>query len=166
VRGLDYYCRTTFEWKSDGLGAQNAVAAGGRYDGLVKALGGPPTAGVGFALGVERLMLLLSGACHGARKVPLLYLAWIGTEARDWIFPVAHKARRGGFRVEIEGQDRSLKSQMRRADKLGAQLVLILGPEELAKGSAILRHMETKQQSEIGLKDLEEDIGASLRAAS
>lgn len=166
VRGLDYYCRTTFEWKNNRLGAQDAVAAGGRYDGLVKALGGPPTAGVGFALGMERLMLLLSSESQESHQVPLLYLAWIGKEARDRGFPLAHKARRGGFRVEIEGQERSLKSQMRRADKLGARLVLILGPEELEKGKAVLRHMETKQQSEIDLTDLEGNIVASLRAAS
>ena len=111
-------------------------------------------------------MLLLSQENYGSRRAPLIYLAWIGEEARDQFFPLAHKARHGGLRVEIEGQDRGLKSQMRRADKLGAQLVLILGPEELEKGRAVLRHMETKQQSEIELKDLEENTVASLQAAS
>jgi len=165
VRGLDYYCRTTFEWKDARLGAQDAVAAGGRYDGLVKALGGPPTAGVGFALGVERLMLLLAQKSDDPKRAPLVYFAWIGEVARCRMFPLAHQVRRAGVRVEIEGQDRSLKSQMRRADKLGARLVLILGPEELEQGRAVLRHMETKQQSEVDLNDLEERIVASVRAA-
>lgn len=166
VRGLDYYCRTTFEWKNDRLGAQNAVAAGGRYDGLVEALGGPRTAGVGFALGVERLMLLLAETGNAPAVRPLVYIAWIGEDVRDRMFEVAHKARQSGVRIEIEGEERSLKSQMRRADKLGAERVLIVGPDEMSKGRAVLRHMSTKQQSEVDLSRFEDNILASLRAAS
>jgi histidyl-tRNA synthetase len=129
VRGLDYYCRTTFEWTSDQLGAQSAVAAGGRYDGLVEELGGPPIPGVGFAMGVERLTLLLRMKDSGAPRGPSVYVLWIGEKARDWAFPVVHRLRREGLAVEMEGETRSMKSQMRRADKLGAQAVLIVGDD-------------------------------------
>lgn len=151
VRGLDYYCRTTFEWTSDRLGAQSAVAAGGRYDGLVQELGGPPIPGVGFALGVERLTLLLRSKENGAARGPSVYVVWIGAKARDWAFPIVRKLRQEGLTAEMEGEARSMKSQMRRADKLGAQSVLIVGDAELEKGQALLRDMASKQQREIDL---------------
>ncbi len=160
VRGLDYYCRTTFEWKAEtGLGSQNTVAAGGRYDGLVQSLGGPPVAGVGFALGVERLALLLSESEADEPAAPLLYLAWMGEEAQRWTFALAHRLRRRGRRVELEGETRSLKSQMRRADKLGASVVLIAGPDEMEKGRALVRRMSTKEQAEVDFADVEESLG-------
>ena len=103
------------------LGSQSAVAAGGRYDGLVQQLGGPPIPGVGFAMGVERLTMLLRHARSGGDTGgPAVYFAWIGAKSRDWVFPVAHRLRRQGIGVEIEAESRSLKSQMRRADKLKA----------------------------------------------
>ncbi len=155
VRGLDYYCRTTFEWTSDRLGSQNTVAAGGRYDGLVQELGGPAIPGVGFAIGVERLMLLLQSTKTTELPAPSLFVVWIGEKARDWAFPVAHRLRRSGLTVEMEGEQRSMKSQMRRADKLRAHSVVIVGDDELQKGKVILRDMASKQQHEIGLKELE-----------
>ena len=158
VRGLDYYCRTAFEWTSSRLGSQNAVAAGGRYDGLVEDLGGPPTPGVGFAMGMERLVLLLGlkGAREAAR--PGLYLVWVGAKARAWAFPVVHRLRRRGFNAEMEGEEKSLKSQMRRADKLRARFVLIVGDEELKSGKGILRDMDSKEQLEVSLDRVEEDL--------
>jgi histidyl-tRNA synthetase len=158
VRGLDYYCRTTFEWTSSRLGSQNAVAAGGRYDGLVEDLGGPSIPGVGFALGMERLVLLLGVKEGGIAPRLTLYLAWLGEEARDWAFPMVHQLRQRGVKVDTEGEERSLKSQMRRADKLRAIFVLIVGEEELRKGSGILRHMDTKKQSEVTLGKIDEDL--------
>jgi histidyl-tRNA synthetase len=155
VRGLDYYCRTTFEWTTALLGSQSAVAAGGRYDGLVAELGGPAIAGVGFALGVERLIMLLKMQERPAPEGPAIYIAWIGEQARDWAFPLAHRLRRHGLAVEMEGETRSLKSQMRRADKLKARSVLIAGEDELNKGAVVLREMATKRQEEIQLGDLE-----------
>jgi histidyl-tRNA synthetase len=155
VRGLDYYCRTTFEWTSDRLGSQNAVAAGGRYDGLVEALGGPPTPGIGFAMGMERLALLL-GKKENPR--PFLYVSWMGGAARDWAFPFIQALRERGVSAEMEGEEKSLKSQMRRADKLRAELVLIVGDNELKSGRAILRHMDTKNQEEIELAHLPEAL--------
>lgn len=159
VRGLDYYCRTTFEWKAGaGLGSQNTVAAGGRYDGLAQSLGGPAVAGVGFALGVERLALLLSEVNVGGSPSRLLYLAWMGDEAQRWVYFLAHRLRRQGFRVEVEGEARSLKSQMRRADKLGAHGVLIVGPDEIKRGMAQLRDMATKDQGELGFDRIDESL--------
>jgi len=154
VRGLDYYCRTTFEWTSEHLGSQSAVAAGGRYDGLVEALGGPLIPGVGFAMGVERLTMLLRMRDSAAARGPSVYVVWIGEKARDWAFPVVHRLRRDGVVVEMEGDTRSMKSQMRRADKLGAQAVLIVGDDELQKGRALLRDMASKQQEEIALAEI------------
>ena len=158
VRGLDYYCRTTFEWTTTQLGAQGTVAAGGRYDGLVQELGGPAIAGVGFAMGVERLTMLLSLQEAQVASGPSFYVAWVGEKARDWAFPLVHRLRHQGLAVEIEGEARSLKSQMRRADKLKSASVLIVGDDELAKGKAILRNMASKQQEEICLDSVETEL--------
>jgi histidyl-tRNA synthetase len=160
VRGLDYYCRTTFEWTTTQLGSQSAVAAGGRYDGLVEQLGGPAIPGVGFAMGVERLTMLLRMQEAAAAKGPSLFVVWVGEKARDWAFPLVHRLRQKGVSVEIEGETRSLKSQMRRADKLKAVSVLIVGDDELAKGKAVLRDMASKQQAEIGLDGIESELAA------
>ena len=155
VRGLDYYCRTTFEWTTTLLGSQSAIAAGGRYDGLVEELGGPPVPGVGFALGVERLTMLLKMQERPGPVGPSIYVVWVGEKARDWAFPMVHRLREKGLAVEMEGDVRSLKSQMRRADKLKAVSVLIVGDDELGKGAAILRDMASKQQEAIELANLE-----------
>jgi histidyl-tRNA synthetase len=158
VRGLDYYCRTTFEWTSTQLGAQSAVAAGGRYDGLVQELGGPAIPGVGFAIGVERLTMLLRMQEMPAPPGPSCFVVWVGERARDWAFPLVRRLRQKGLSVELEGESRSLKSQMRRADKLKAALVLIVGDDELVKGKAILRDMASKQQEEISLDQVEIEL--------
>lgn len=160
VRGLDYYCRTTFEWSTTLLGAQSAVAAGGRYDGLVEQLGGPPIPGVGFAMGVERLTMLLKLQEAAGAGGPSLFVVWVGERARDWAFPIVHRLRRNGISVELEGEARSVKSQMRRADKLKAVSVLIIGEDELAKGKAVLRDMASKRQTEIELEHIESEMAA------
>lgn len=156
VRGLDYYCRTAFEWTSERLGAQNAVAAGGRYDGLAEDLGGPPTPGVGFAVGMERLVALLGTRELQRSAQPRLYLAWLGSQARAWAFAAAHKLRQRGISAEMDGEERSLKSRMRRADKLRSRFVLIVGEEELKSGKGTLRDMERKEQFEVDLSALGE----------
>jgi len=160
VRGLDYYCRTTFEWTTTKLGSQSAVAAGGRYDGLVQQLGGPAIPGVGFAMGVERLTMLLRLQAGAAEAGPALYIVWIGEKGRDWAFPLVHRLRQQGVNVEMEGDVRSMKSQMRRADKLRARSVLIVGDDELAKGKVLLRDMARKQQQEIELENIEAELMA------
>jgi histidyl-tRNA synthetase len=155
VRGLDYYCRTTFEWTSNKLGSQNAIAAGGRYDGLVEDLGGPSIPGIGFALGVERLTLLLGMAGPAVPPPLALYVVWIGSKAREWAFPLVHCLRQKGLAVEMEGEEKSLKSQMRRADKLKATSVLLVGEDELEKGAVVLRDMAGKHQTEVALDQVE-----------
>jgi histidyl-tRNA synthetase len=158
VRGLDYYCRTTFEWTSSQLGSQNAIAAGGRYDGLVEDLGGPSIPGIGFALGVERLTLLLGMSGPAIPQPVALYVVWVGARAREWAFPLVHRLRQQGLTVEMEGEEKSLKSQMRRADKLKAASVLIVGEDELNKRTAIVRDMASKQQTEVALDGVEAEL--------
>jgi histidyl-tRNA synthetase len=143
VRGLDYYVRTAFEVTAPNLGAQNAVGGGGRYDGLVEALGGPPLAGVGFALGVER-MLLSAGetAVDLAPEASVIPLAERATSAA---FRVARRLRAAGVRVELESAGRSLKSAMRRADKLGARFAVLIGDAELDAGRATVRDLRAQR---------------------
>jgi histidyl-tRNA synthetase len=157
VRGLDYYCRTAFEVVAEGLGAQNAVGGGGRYDGLVASLGGPSVAGIGFALGVERLVIALHGV-EAASEFDL-FIAPLGERAEMRAFRLARELRRSGLRLEIEPGRKSLKSHMRRAAKLGAAFVLIVGDDELARGAAVLRDMRSQTQAETTL-----DPAAILRA--
>lgn len=155
VRGLDYYMRTAFEFTTDQLGAQNAISAGGRYDGLVRDLGGPEVAGVGFALGIERLVLLLEA--QGKAKPPaqdIIYCAVLGEAALEKALPIIQQLRSDCVRVEWDFASKSLKAQMRRADKLGAESVIILGDDEIAKGIAQVRNMRTKEQHEVRLSDL------------
>jgi len=153
VRGLDYYTRTTFEMVTGSLGAQNAVAAGGRYDGLIRDLGGPPLPGIGFAMGLERLVLLKSGAAATASR-PALFLAALGAEPARQAFLLMAQLQRLGLHVEMDYEGKSLKSQLRRADKLRARFVLILGEEELSRQSAPLRDMDTSSQEEVPLAAL------------
>jgi histidyl-tRNA synthetase len=145
VRGLDYYCRTAFEVSAHGLGAQNAVGGGGRYDGLVKALGGPDVPGIGFALGVERLILSMADTAAAPRLLPEVFLAPLGGAAEAEAMHLAHRWRREGMRVDIGSGTKSLKSQMRLGDKLGAAYVLILGDDELAARALTVRDMSAKR---------------------
>ncbi|MBI2964170.1 MAG: histidine--tRNA ligase [Deltaproteobacteria bacterium] len=149
VRGLDYYCRTAFEIVAEGLGAQNAIGGGGRYDGLVASLGGPSVPGVGFALGVERLVLALRVPEAAA---PFdVFVAPLGDPAEARAFRLARELRREGLRLEIEPGRKSLKSHLRRADKLGAAFVLIVGDEELSRGTVVIRDMRGQRQLEAPL---------------
>jgi histidyl-tRNA synthetase len=157
VRGLDYYTRTTFELVMGHMGAQNTVAAGGRYDGLVKDIGGPATPGIGFALGVERAISLMD-----TRNVvfprPALFIAALGPEAVALVLPLVHHLKSSGIPIETDYTGASLKSQMKKADKSGAGLTLIIGEQEMQSGIAVLRNMQTKEQTEIALKNIEEDL--------
>jgi histidyl-tRNA synthetase len=130
----------------------------------VQALGGPAIPGVGFAIGVERIAMLLKMQERPAFGELAIYVVWVGENARDWAFPVVHQLRQKGLAVEMEGDVRSLKSQMRRADKLQASSVLIIGDEELNKGVAILRDMASKQQEEVRLDNLVAVLAAQRRS--
>jgi len=135
VRGLDYYTRTTFEVTSENLGAQNAVAAGGRYDRLVKEFGGPDTPAIGFAIGMERLVELLKQSAQIAAPVPEIFIAAIGERAGHEGLLLADRIRGKGLWVETGEAGSSLKSQMRRADRLSAKYVFILGDDEIDSGT-------------------------------
>jgi histidyl-tRNA synthetase len=154
VRGLDYYMRTAFEFTTTKLGAQNAVAAGGRYDGLVKSFGGPDVAGVGCALGVERLLLLLKKSEEEVKREDMIFFAALGDKAQERIFPVIQALRKNGVRVEWDYTDRSLKAQMRRANKQNAHSVVIFGEEEMKKGEAQIKDMLTGEQRTVSLNYL------------
>lgn len=144
VRGLDYYCRTSFEVLAQGLGSQNAVCGGGRYDGLVEQLGGPAVPGIGFAIGVERLVMLLQAQGRDFMTPPDVFIAPLGTAAESQAFTIARRLRTAGYRVELESGGRGLKTQMRRADKLNARHVLIIGENELAAHRGTVRDMQAK----------------------
>jgi histidyl-tRNA synthetase len=156
ARGLDYYTRTAFEVVAEGLGAQNTVAAGGRYDGLVQDLGGPDIPGIGFAIGVERLLLIVPEE-HQSRA-PSVFIAALGNEPQQEAFRVGFKLNRAGMRTMMDYEGRSLKAQMRRADKFGARYVLILGEDELRSGTATLRDMEDGRQEEVPLSSIFEQL--------
>lgn len=164
VRGLDYYTRTTFEVVAGGLGAQNAVAAGGRYDQLVAALGGPDIAGIGFAIGMERLLLITPD--EQLHCGPSLFIAALGEGLQREAFGLSYKLNREGVRTLIDYEGRSLKAQMRRADKLGARYVLIIGEDEQRRGQVILRDMEEKKQEEIPLSSIFEEILRRVKGRS
>jgi histidyl-tRNA synthetase len=157
VRGLDYYTRTTFELVMGHMGAQNTVAAGGRYDGLVKEIGGPATPGIGFALGVERAISLMDTG-NVVFPRPALFIAALGPEAVALVLPLVHHLKSSGIPIDTDYTGASLKSQMKKADKSGAGLTLIIGEQEMKSGVAVLRNMQTKEQTEIALKNIEEEL--------
>jgi histidyl-tRNA synthetase len=147
VRGLDYYTRTTFEVTSGALGAQNSVLGGGRYDGLMKDLGGPDHSGIGFALGMERLVMLLAEPRPAGRCD--VFLAPLAPAALDPALLLQRALRRSGVAVLMDPEGRSFKSQMKRADKLGARFVAMLGEDEIKKGVWTLRDMAGSSQEEV-----------------
>ena len=148
VRGLDYYTRTIFEVIIPGIGAQSAVAGGGRYDNLVEMLGGKPTPATGFAIGMDRLLPCVP---EPEEKQRPLFLALLGEEGVKVGLRWAKVLRANGIWTEIDYRLGSLKSQLKRANHLNALLALIIGEDEVKKGRAILRNMDTKEQKEVPL---------------
>jgi len=165
VRGLDYYVRTAFELTTTALGAQNAVAGGGRYDGLIELLGGPADPGIGFAIGIERVVLLLPGPADGrdGRK-PFAFLIPLGDEALKTLLPVATAVRARGVAVEIGYGDRKLRGELERANRLGARWAIIVGDTELTRGEAVLRDMGAGSQAAVALPELADEIARRLEA--
>lgn len=155
VRGLDYYTRTAFEVVSKSLGSQNAVAGGGRYDNLVRELGGPDVPGIGFAIGLERLASLAPKDPRELVGRPGLFIAALGDVARFWAFTLCNYFRMLGIRTELSHYEKSLKSQMKRSDKMGSRFTLILGDKEVAEKKAGLRDMESGVQEEISLENFD-----------
>ena len=147
VRGLDYYSRTAFEVIHPGLGAKDVIMGGGRYDGLAEMLGGPSTPGIGFGSGLERLLLALGDS--DALPGPDLYIAAASPEARDPAFALAIEARRAGLSAEIDYSQRSLKTQMKAANRLGARVVALIGEDEQKANTVTLRNMVTGDQTSV-----------------
>jgi histidyl-tRNA synthetase len=164
VRGLDYYTRTTFEVLASNLGAQNALLGGGRYDGLVKDLGGPDRVGIGFAAGVERLVLALPDTAGRVAGPPEAFVAAIGEAPRNSAFHLVREMRLAGIRAEIDYDGRSLRGQLKRADRLAAPLVLIIGDDELARGQVRAKDMRTGEQRDVARAEILPFVQA--RAAS
>jgi histidyl-tRNA synthetase len=188
VRGLDYYVRTAFEVNSRNLGAQNAVGAGGRYDGLVAALGGASVPGIGFAVGIERLTIAMSSshqrdtvdaATKVARRAKLsvpgsdsrpvtsidVAVLALGDRALQQAAVLVRQMRRSGLAVELASPARGLKAQLRRADRVGARLALIIGDEELSRGMATLRDMSSGTQRDIPLEQAAQTVRAAAIGA-
>ena len=153
VRGLDYYTRTAFEVVSTAVGAQNAVAAGGRYDGLVAALGGSAVAGTGFAIGIERIALALEAAKVAGARADVVVIA-LGEKALAPAVAMARELRAHDLRVEMLSPERSLKALLKRADRLGVRLAAIIGDDEIARGVVQLRDLKASSQREVARAEL------------
>lgn len=154
VRGLDYYCHSAFEFKTDRLGAQDTLMGGGRYDGLVEIMGGPPTPGVGWAAGIERMALLLMDPETPARPFALVPL---GSEAESRALAIAHDLRRAGLVVDL-GYGGNLKKRMQRANKINARAAILIGDDELAREAATVKNLETGVQEIISFDALIERL--------
>ena len=157
VRGLDYYTRTAFEFVAEGLGAQNAVGGGGRYDGLSESLGGPSLPGIGFALGVDRILLARGEQADAPRGLDV-YVVAVGDGADRDAFKLVTRLRKAGFAAEADLVGRSMKGQMKQADRSGARWAAILGDRERAAGKVILKDLLSAQQQEIDLAEVEEAL--------
>jgi histidyl-tRNA synthetase len=162
VRGLDYYTRTTFEIQTGALGAQNAIAGGGRYDGLIKALGGPDIPATGFAIGLDRLTEIAGANSPDLVQAPDIFIAALGEKSRSLAFEWTCAFCLEGVKAEMEFGDKSLKSQMKQAHRLGAKHVLIVGDNEIKEAKVILRDMKTKDQVSIPIEQVIKNIKAKM----
>ncbi len=158
VRGLDYYTRTVFEFVSSAIGAQGTVCAGGRYDGLIESLGGNSVPAVGFAAGIERLLIVMeqTGVQIPEEEKPAVYLAGMDAECRKKAFELAIELRAQGIFVEIDHMERSIKAQFKYADKIGAKFVAVIGGNELADGVVSVKNMASGESEQVSFADLGE----------
>lgn len=168
VRGLDYYTRTVFEFVSGDIGAQSTVCGGGRYDGLIAQMGGQPTASLGFAMGIERLMMVLESQKTELPKQSAcdLYIAQMGENAALKATALCNDLRVDGFKVQTDICGRGLKAQMKFADKIGASFTMVLGDNELAENKANLKNMSTGELTEVNLDNLSESLFSALNASA
>jgi len=150
VRGLDYYTKTAFEVSSENLGSQSAVAAGGRYDGMVKEFGGPATPGIGFAIGMERIIPLIKDSLE-TTDGPELYICPLGNEAAEEALRIAEQLRAKGRWVEVNYDNTSIRSQMRKANKINAKNVIVLGDDELKNRKVTIKNMGSKDEEIVDL---------------
>jgi histidyl-tRNA synthetase len=159
VRGLDYYVRTAFEFTSDALGSQSAVAGGGRYDRLVETLGGPPTPGIGFALGQERLALVMEKAGRPpAERRPAVFFVSADAEGARAALALAAKLRRAGIACDLDARGGKLPRQFKQAERVGARWAVVLGGSEVASGQAKMKDLNTREEQPVALGELVERI--------
>jgi histidyl-tRNA synthetase len=164
VRGLDYYTRTTFEVTAEGLGSQNAVCGGGRYDGLVELLGGPPTKGIGFAIGTDRSILSIEESGNAPRLAGLTaYIAWMGQASYPAAVNVARKLRDAGLSVELPPEEVKFKKSLGLADKLGARYAVIIGEDEVASRTFTLKRLADGDQKKLAEGELLEYLESERR---
>ena len=164
VRGLDYYTRTTFEVIAEGLGSQNAVCGGGRYDGLVELLGGPPTKGIGFAIGTDRAILSIQESGNPPKLPGLdVFVAWMGSPTYPTAVGLAKKLRNAGLSVELPGEEMKFKKSLNLADKLGARYALIIGSDEVASASFTLKRLADAEQKKLSEYELLEYLESERR---
>ena len=156
VRGLDYYTKTVFEFVSENIGAQGTVCGGGRYDGLVKELGGTETCGIGFAAGIERLLLLMenTGVEIPKQDGVQVYIASMGEQALEQSFSLVKKLRDNGVIAELDHMERGIKAQFKYADKIGARYVGVIGSDELLKGVVKIKNMSDGQETEVSFDNV------------
>ena len=156
VRGLDYYTRTVFEFVSTSIGAQGTVCGGGRYDGLIESLGGKPTPAVGYAAGIERLLMVMeqTGVGIPAAPVPTVYIAGMDADCRKKAFALAAELRMSGVNAEVDLMERSVKAQFKYADKIGAKYVAVIGGNELAEGKANVKCMANGENESVAFADM------------
>ena len=156
VRGLDYYSKTVFEIHTDVLGAQSALCGGGRYDYLIEELGGSPTPAVGFAAGIERLILALKLDLNKIIKRPDIYMITAGSQAIEYSIPIANNLRLKTGKIVINDMHRrSLKSQLKEANKFNAKYVIIIGSDEIEKGEVLIKDMKSGEQKNIEVKKID-----------
>ncbi len=165
VRGLDYYSMTTFEVTSPSLGAQNTIGAGGRYDGLVEMLGGPPTPAVGFAIGLDRVSLLLPDTALPSAS-PLVFVAGFGQAGKAAGIKLLQEIRNAGIAADTDYRASTLKTLLRSADRLSASITVILGDTEAERGTALLRDMMTKVQEEISISTVVQKLFSRINSLS
>jgi len=158
VRGLDYYTRTLFELKSSAgeLGAQNTLCGGGRYDNMVQELGGPAVPAIGFAMGLERILLAMEGGAD--ERAPFCFVAPLGATAQTEALKLGRALRAGGLRADVDGRGNSLKSMLRRADSLGARFCIVLGDAEIERGVVQLKDLAEHSQAEVPLADVVDSV--------
>jgi histidyl-tRNA synthetase len=165
VRGLDYYTRTVFEITSPALGAQSAVAGGGRYDGLVESMGGPPTPGVGFGMGMDRLIIAAHAAGSSAEGERQLDVAFVALDKAGLaaLVPVLHATRTAGFRADVDYTLRKMDKQLKGAAARGAPLAVIVGSDELSAGEATIQDLVTRERARVAIANVEGEIARRLR---
>ncbi|MBE6777340.1 MAG: histidine--tRNA ligase [Ruminococcaceae bacterium] len=168
VRGLDYYTRTVFEFVSGDIGAQSTVCGGGRYDGLIAQMGGQPTPSLGFAMGIERLMMVLEAQNADMPEAPTcdLYIASMGDNASLKATALCNSLREDGFSVQTDICAKGLKAQMKFANKIGAKFTLVLGEDELNNNTAKLKNMQSGEETEIALSELSEELLSALNKSA